>query len=145
MSVKSQQKILLKKAEAHFGQCLRAILVQKSLTQFRAAELLEMKQQSLGYYLNLATPPKRGKLEFIAARLEVSVAELLGGKPPTTEPTKDEWVKMILDDLLANAPVGKLLDRLETIITARQISKEAALYCLKALRQRLDAAGKKEK
>ena len=128
----------------HFGQCLRAVLERKKLSQEKAGESLGVSQSGLAYYLNLKNPPKPVKLEFIAARLEVSVAELLGGKPPTPEPTKDEWVTMILDDLLANAPVGKFLDRLETIITARQISKEAALYCLKALRKRLDAAGKKD-
>jgi transcriptional regulator with XRE-family HTH domain len=62
----------------HFGQCLRGILARKNFTQQQAADLLEMRQPSFAYYLTKATPPRSDMVQFMAAKLGVSEAELLG-------------------------------------------------------------------
>ena len=62
----------------HFGQHLRAILKQKSCTQQRAGELLEMSQQAFAYYLTKAKPPRPHILAHMSARLEISMDELTG-------------------------------------------------------------------
>jgi transcriptional regulator with XRE-family HTH domain len=62
----------------HFGQCLRAILHAKKLSQRDAAALLEMDQSTISYYCNAKNPPRAHVLSHMAVKLGVSEGELLG-------------------------------------------------------------------
>ena len=62
----------------HFGQCLRAILKQKSLTQKDAAARLGWSQNTVSYYCKSENPPRPHILEHLASRLEISPEELRG-------------------------------------------------------------------
>jgi transcriptional regulator with XRE-family HTH domain len=50
----------------HFGQCLRAILHAKKLSQRDAAALLEMDQSTISYYCNAKNPPRAHVLAHMA-------------------------------------------------------------------------------
>jgi transcriptional regulator with XRE-family HTH domain len=62
----------------NFGQCFRAILRQKNLTQMQAAELLSVSQNTISYYCNAKNPPRAHVLSHMAVKLGVSEGELLG-------------------------------------------------------------------
>jgi transcriptional regulator with XRE-family HTH domain len=66
-----------------FGDRFRAVLRAYGLTQFKAAELLEMDQSTVSYYCNLDRPPRPHTLQYISERLGISEAELRGEKLPS--------------------------------------------------------------
>jgi transcriptional regulator with XRE-family HTH domain len=62
----------------HFGQCLRAILERKKISQAEAAILLGMAQTNVSYYCRQENPPRAHVLAHMAVKLGVSEGELLG-------------------------------------------------------------------
>jgi transcriptional regulator with XRE-family HTH domain len=68
----------------HFGQCLRAFLREKKLTQVEVAARLGMSQRTVSYYCRSENPPRPHVLDHMAARLGVTADELLGKGHGTT-------------------------------------------------------------
>jgi hypothetical protein len=113
-----------------------------------------MKQPSLVHYLKKQEPPKRGMLEFMAQRLEVSVEELLGVTAVPVDPARESaavyaaprlnYRQMVLDllPLLGRAELEAALHR---IFDSPTLTAEEKVEFGRLLRDELQRRPKKEK
>ena len=63
-----------------FGQCLRAFLAARNISQEEAATLLNWSQTNVSYYCRSKKPPRPHVLAHMLAKLQTTEEELLGGK-----------------------------------------------------------------
>ena len=91
---------------SNFGQCFRAFLKRKNITQFEAAEMCGFYQSRISRLCNQPHQPEQHTLKHIADRLGGTVGDLLG-QGSGTRVSDDPGIYQVK---LSSTPESAMLD-----------------------------------